>query len=189
MRARVAPGAVLCALLLCAAPLASCGDDDDATEGGSTISPTTAVTVPRTGTTQTPSTDPPPSSEPPGSPVPPVTPPPGQPEACTVLSAAAGLDPAELEPVDDPAGEPAPSTGCRSTSGMTLSIFYGQDPLETLALVRVQQPGGTDVPGLGQDAYESGGVLYVDAGSRAFAVTAPARDELTTLAQGVIDNL
>jgi hypothetical protein len=118
-----------------------------------------------------------------------VTPPANQPEACTVLAAAAGLDAAALEPDDQPYGQPAPSTGCRDATGVSLALFYGQDPLETLAQARVQNPVGSDATGLGQDAYESGGVLYVDTGLRAFAVTGGGRPELIALAQGVIANL
>jgi hypothetical protein len=142
-------------------------------------------------------TTPTPTTEPPGSTStdttessPPVTPPANQPEACTVLTEAAGIDASDVEVFDQPSGQPAPSTGCRVTgSGVALSLFYGQDPLETLAVVRVQEPVGSDVTGLGQDAWESGGMLYVDTGSRAFAVTGGSRDELIALAQRVIDNL
>jgi hypothetical protein len=185
-------------LLMAALPLAAsaCGGDDDA--ASTTSSPETTAggtTVITTGTTQT--------TEPSGSnstettePIPPVTPPANQPEACVVLAEAAfpgaAVDPSALTPDDRPDGRPAPSTGCRFESSrrvLTLALFYGQDPLETLAVARVENPVGSDATGIGQDAWESGGVLYVDAGSRAFAVTGGSRDELITLAQGVIANL
>jgi hypothetical protein len=172
--------------------LGACGGEDDDRSGSTSVAPTTArngTTVITTGTTQT-TEGSSPSSETTTEPIPPVTPPASQPEACVVLAAAAGLDPGVLQPDDRADGEPAPSTGCRASNGdVSLALFYGQDPLETLALVRVQNPVGSDATGLGQDAYESRGVLYVDAGSRAFAVTGGDRSELVALAQAVLANL
>jgi len=182
---------VLLLLPLSLVAFAACGSDhDNRVSDPTTTSPgTTAVgtTVITTGTTQTtPSIDP---SLPSEEPIPPVTPPANQPEACVVLAAAAEVDVGALEPDDRPDGQPAPSTGCRDASGVSLALFYGQDPLETLAVARIQNPVGSDATGVGQDAYESGGVLYVDIGSRAFAVTGGGRPELIALAERVISNL
>ena len=178
-----------CALTLV---LGACGGDDDDRAAPTSIAPTTAgngTTVITTGTTQT-TEGPSASTETTLEPIPPVTPPANQPEACVVLAAASGLDPAVLEPDDRPDGQPAPSTGCRQSGGdVSLALFYGQDPLETLALVRVQNPVGSDATGVGQDAWESRGVLYVDTGSRAFAVTGGDRSELVALAQAALANL
>lgn len=172
----------------------STGDDGGETASTSTVPTTTTAggtTVSSAGTTQQSST-----SEPttPASfePVPPVTPPANQPEACMVLAAATDLGAETLTPQDQPQGQPAPSTGCRTTADdpVSLALFYGQDPLETLAVVRSLQPAGADVTGVGQDAYFVEGSLFVDTGGRAFAVVgALTQQQLVDLAQDVIDNL
>jgi hypothetical protein len=179
---------LLVALVLLAG---ACSGDDDEDAASTTSTPGTTAdgTVITTGTTQTTAASGSTSTDT-TEPIPPVTPPANQPEACAVLSQAADVDASDVEVFDQPNGQPAPSTGCRVTaSGVALSLFYGQDPLETLAVARVQEPVGSDVTGLGQDAWEAGGVLYVDTGSRAFAVTGGGRDELIALAQRVIENL
>jgi hypothetical protein len=60
-----------------------------------------------------------------------------------------------------------------------------------MAVARQDNPGGIDIPGLGQDAfYSSAGVIYVDTGSQAFEVGgALTQEQLTTLAQNVLTNL
>jgi hypothetical protein len=92
---------------------------------------------------------------------------------------------------DQPDGTP-PSTGCRwqSAPAVTLSVYYGRDPLEILALIRQQGPNGMDLTGIGQDAYYVSGVVFVDTGSQAFAINGNlTQDQLQSLAQNVLTNL
>jgi hypothetical protein len=96
--------------------------------------------------------------------------------------------------MDQPNGTPAPSTGCAwdGDPAVTVALYYGMDPLEILAVARQLSPGGVDVAGLGQDAYLTAGVLFVDSGSQAFAVSAgptSSRESLVPLAQNVLANL
>lgn len=181
--------------LLVGSAACSSGDDEQGGAASTTATSTMAegeTTVITTGTTQTTAaTDGTESTMPdPGEPIPTVTPPADQPEACTLLLAAVGADAAAVVVQDDPAGSPAPSTGCRTTTddAVSLALFYGQDPLEILAGVRALRPGGTDVTGVGQDAYQLDGTLFVDNGSRAFAVSGSGQD-LVAIAQNVIGNL
>ena len=129
--------------------------------------------------------------------VPPVTPPAGQAAACSLISESAltavGVPPGTAgTESSDPNGEPAPSKGCSwTTPELGVLLFYGKDPLEIMAVARQDNPGGTDIPGLGQDAfYSSAGVVYVDTGSQAFEVGGTlTQEQLTILAQNVLTNL
>jgi hypothetical protein len=189
---------VVVAVLIVAA--ASCSKDDKTESGAtSTASNTTAATgttvntTGSTGTTETTSS----SSTTSQVSIPPVTPPVGQPAACSLLSESAltavGVPAGTAGTVsDDPNGEPAPSKGCSwTTPEIGVLLFYGKDPLEIMAVARQDNPGGVDIPGLGQDAfYSSAGVLYVDTGSQAFEVGgALAQAQLQALAQNVLTNL
>jgi hypothetical protein len=171
--------------------LAACSSDktDDASAPSSTATsagpaPTQATPSPDSSSTST------------SLSIPPVTPPANLPVACDVLSEAAfagsAIDGSKLVPFEQAAGAPAPSSGCRweGSDPVALVLYYGQDPLETLALVRVQNPNGADVTGVGQDAYFVAGTLFVDTGSQAFAVNADrTSDQLKILAQNVLTNL
>ncbi len=185
---------VVVALVLIAA--ASCSKDK-AEPGATSTSPSTTAatgtTVETTGTTETTSS----SSSSSEVSIPPVTPPVGQPAACSLLSESAltavGVPAGTVGTVsDDPNGEPAPSKGCSwTTPEIGVLLFYGKDPLEIMAVARQDDPGGVDIPGLGQDAfYSSAGIIYVDTGSQAFEVGgALTQDQLTALAQNVLTNL
>ena len=177
--------------------LAACGDDADDRAASTTTSTAAGTTVITTGTTESTSSS---STTSTSEAIPPLTPPPGQPAACSLLSEAefpgAALVPDALVPDDQPDGQPAPSTGCRfeapEAASLGLWVYYGIDPLEILAVVRQQSPGGTDVIGVGADAYyvSSEHALYVDAGSQAFVVRgAISQQDLESLATNVVTNL
>lgn len=187
---------VVMAVLVAAGAFGACSNsDDDDDDAASTTTDAPGTTVATTGTT--PTTEAAPSPAPvPSEPVPPVTPPASLPAACELLHEsafpAAAIDTSKLVPDDRPDGVPAPSNGCRweGTDPVALVLYYGQDPLESLAIARQNSPGGSDVTGVGQDAYFVTGVLFVDTGRQAFALSGgPTQEQLEALAQSVISNL
>jgi hypothetical protein len=76
-----------------------------------------------------------------------------------------------------------------------VGYYDGVDPMELLAQMRQARPDGSDVSGLGADAYyipdDYGDMLYVDTGSRVVVVQGDpvSREQLETLAQDAITNL
>jgi hypothetical protein len=170
--------------------VASCSNGDDDAEPGST-SIATETTAPG---------DPSASSSSSQSSIPEVTQPPGQPAACAAMSESAlvavGVPAGTVGLItNDPDGSPAPSNGCywQSDQRIRLAVFFGADPLEILATARSDEPGGSDIAGLGADAYFVEGppaILYVDTGSSAFAVEGNlTQEQLQSLAQNVLANL
>jgi hypothetical protein len=166
--------------------------------GASSTSTTATSTTVVASSTTTPTSEP--TTESTDS-IPPVTPPPGQPAECELLSpealVAVGLPADAVAMRADALNRLAPATACvwsepgsEPSPLITLTLFYGADPFEILGAARSQSPGGVDVTGLGSDGYYSADVLFVDAGSTAFAIGAElTQDQLVTLAQSVIGNL